>query len=78
LLKYQGVFVRTFGLPFMAGISRKSMVNRVTGSGPSGSLAGSLAAAVLALQNGATILRVHDVKETVQAVKLFRYYQTIP
>jgi len=77
LLKRQELIVRAFGLPLLAGVSRKSMVNRVTGTGPSGSLAGTIAASMIALQNGATLLRAHDVKDSVQAAKLFSYYRTI-
>ncbi len=52
------------GVPVMAGWSRKSSLGAVTGRPVEERLAASLAAALLALQGGATILRVHDVKET--------------
>ncbi|MBD3246911.1 MAG: dihydropteroate synthase [Candidatus Omnitrophica bacterium] len=62
--------LKKFGLPLFIGISRKSFLGKVTGAAVQERLAGSLAAEVLALINGANILRVHDVKETVQAAKV--------
>ena len=56
------------GVPLLAGWSRKSSLGRITGRDPGERLAGSLAAALLALLGGARILRVHDVKETRDAV----------
>jgi dihydropteroate synthase len=62
---------RAFGLPLLAGISRKSMLGRITGrDAPDERVAASLAAAVMAAERGADILRVHDVAETADAVKL--------
>lgn len=58
------------GYPVMAGFSRKASLGIVTGRGADERLAASIAAAVLCAQNGATILRVHDVRETVDAVKV--------
>lgn len=55
-------------LPVLVGISRKSMIGQITGCAPDERLAGSLAAATLATWLGASIMRVHDVKETVDAV----------
>jgi dihydropteroate synthase len=49
-------------------VSRKSFIGRLTGLPPEGRLEGSLAAAVLAVRNGADIVRVHDVAETVRAL----------
>lgn len=54
--------------PVLVGISRKSMIGQITGCAPDERLAGSLAAATLATWLGASIIRVHDVKETVDAV----------
>jgi dihydropteroate synthase len=54
----------------LAGFSRKASLGTVTGRRPEDRLAASIAAAVLCAQNGATILRVHDVRETVDAVKV--------
>jgi dihydropteroate synthase len=58
------------GYPVMAGLSRKSMINKVLGTKPDEALNGTTAANTVALINGASILRVHDVREAVQAVKI--------
>lgn len=58
------------GLPVLAGLSRKSMVGAVTGKPVSQRLAGSVAGALLAAHSGVRILRVHDVSETVDALKV--------
>ena len=63
--------LQMLGLPLLVGISRKSMLGQVTGRDVNGRLAGSVAAAMLALERGARILRVHDVAETVDAVRLW-------
>lgn len=54
----------------VAGISRKSMIQKVLGNDAAASLNGTTAAHVLALLNGAYVLRVHDVKEAVESVKI--------
>ena len=54
----------------MAGVSRKSMINKVLGTKPEDALNGTTAANTVALLNGADILRVHDVKEAVEAIKI--------
>jgi dihydropteroate synthase len=59
------------GFPVLAGLSRKSMLGSLTGRPVEGRLAGSLALAVLALSRGASVLRVHDVAETMDAVKVW-------
>jgi len=59
------------GLPVLAGLSRKSMLGTVTGREVGERMAASVAAAVLAVQRGAAIVRVHDVRETVDALKIF-------
>ncbi len=59
---------RSFGSPILIGSSRKGFVNKISGS--EGRLEGSLAAASAAILNGANIVRVHDVKETVRAVRM--------
>lgn len=56
------------GPPVLVGMSRKGMIGRLTGRSLDGRVAGSVAAAVLAVDRGARILRVHDVAETVDAV----------
>ena len=58
------------GLPVLAGLSRKSMIGTLTGRPVRERLAGSLALAALAVVNGASIIRAHDVAETVDAVKV--------
>ncbi|MBI5890776.1 MAG: dihydropteroate synthase [Nitrosomonadales bacterium] len=59
------------GVPVLAGLSRKSMLGAVTGRGVNERLAASVAAALLAVQRGAAIVRVHDVRETVDALKIW-------
>ena len=58
------------GYPLLAGYSRKSSLGAITGRPVEQRLAASLAAAMIAVQNGATILRVHDVAETVDVLKI--------
>ena len=58
--------------PLLAGLSRKGTVGRLTGRPVEQRLAGSLAAALLAVQRGARVLRVHDVAETVDVLKVWR------
>lgn|SRR5690554_11141 len=58
------------GLPLLVGVSRKSMIGQVTGRDVTDRLAGSLAAATIAALKGAQIIRVHDVKETVDAMRI--------
>ena len=62
------------GYAVLAGLSRKSMIYKVTGSTPEQSLAGTVALNWEALRQGATILRVHDVAEAVQIAEIFRIY----
>lgn len=59
-------------VPLLAGMSRKSMVGAVLDVPLDGRLIGSVTAAVIAAQRGASILRVHDVSETVQALRMVR------
>jgi len=58
------------GLPLLVGISRKSMIWRTLDITPEDALTGTIVLNTVALMNGADILRVHDVKEAVEAVKL--------
>jgi len=74
LLKKMHVF-RMLDCPILAGISRKSMINKVLGTRPENALNGTTALHMVALQQGARILRVHDVKEAVQVVKLWSQLQ---
>jgi dihydropteroate synthase len=63
------------GFPVLAGWSRKSTLGKLTGRPADERLAASLAAALLALHGGATILRVHDVKETRDVIAVWQAYQ---
>lgn len=65
----------TLGLPILAGMSRKRMIFQPLGTNPAGSLNGTTVVNTLALMNGASILRVHDVKAAAEAVRLFGCYQ---
>lgn len=73
LLASLGAF-RALGCPLLAGMSRKTMVWKELGITPEQSLPGTLALNTIALLNGADILRVHDVKETVQVVGVTEAY----
>jgi len=72
LLKAGGRMIAELGLPLLAGVSRKSMIGAVTGKPVEQRLAGSLAGALAAVAHGAAIVRVHDVAETVDALKVWR------
>ena len=61
---------KRFGLPLLVGASRKRFINAVTPSSPDQRLGGSIASHLEAVKNGAAIVRVHDVAETVQALRL--------
>ena len=63
--------LRDLGVPLLAGLSRKSTLGKLTGRPVAERLAGSLTMALLALQGGATILRVHDVKETRDVIAVW-------
>jgi dihydropteroate synthase len=58
------------GYPLLIGVSRKAMIGQLTGKETSGRVSGSVAAAILAALKGAAILRVHDVAETCDALKV--------
>jgi len=58
----------TVGKPIVVGASRKSFIGKLTGAEPGRRLEGSVAAAVLAVREGASFVRVHDVAETVEAL----------
>ena len=60
------------GVPLLAGLSRKSTIGKITGRPAGERLAGSVAMALIAAQRGATILRVHDVKETRDVIALWQ------
>ena len=58
-------------VPVLAGISRKSMLGKITGKDTNERVAASIAAAIMAANRGANIIRVHDVPETIDALKLW-------
>ena len=64
------------GYPVLAGLSRKSMIGKITGKDTNERVASSVAAAIMAADRGARIVRVHDVPETVDALKLWGAIQT--
>jgi dihydropteroate synthase len=61
---------KRFGLPLLVGASRKRFINSVSPSQPDERLGGSISAHLAAIRNGAAIVRVHDVAETVQALRV--------
>lgn len=61
---------RVFDIPIVAGVSRKSMINKALNCKPEDALNGTTVLNTVALMKGASILRVHDVKEAMEAVKL--------
>lgn len=69
LLRHQEM-LKVFELPLLIGISRKSMIYRLLNISPQEALNGTTALNTIALQKGANILRVHDVKECVEVVKI--------
>ncbi len=72
LLRNIGRMQKELGLPVLAGLSRKSMIGAITGKPVEQRLAGNLAGALAAIAQGARIVRVHDVVETVDAVKVWQ------
>lgn len=68
--------LRIDGLPLLVGLSRKRMIGTLTGAGVDERMPGSVAAAVLAAERGADILRVHDVGETAQALAILEALRT--
>jgi dihydropteroate synthase len=73
--------LRLFGLlgyPIMVGLSRKSMIHKVLGVTPEEALNGTTVVNTLALNNGANILRVHDVREAAESIKLMDVYHKLP
>ena len=63
-------YLKIMGLPILAGLSRKSMIWRTLNQAPEEALTGTIALNTAALLKGASILRVHDVKEAVACIKL--------
>ncbi len=68
----------TLGLPLMVGLSRKSMIGAILDLPVTQRLNGSLAAAVLAVTRGAALVRVHDVRATVEALKIYAAVKQSP
>ncbi|MEG1546867.1 MAG: dihydropteroate synthase, partial [Bacteroides sp.] len=66
-----------FELPLLVGVSRKSMIFRLLGITPDESLNGTTVLNTIALQKGANILRVHDVKAAVEAITLVETVKNI-
>jgi len=73
LLKKLSYF-KELNVPILAGLSRKSMIYKLLDTDAEGALNGTTAANMLALMGGASILRVHDVKEAFQAVEIYKAY----
>lgn len=67
-------YLKELNVPLLAGMSRKSMIYKTLGVEATEALNGTTALNMLALLNGAAILRVHDVKEAVETIKLFTQY----
>ena len=65
---------KEFNSPLLVGLSRKSMLYKVLDISPEEALNATSVAHTLALTNGASILRVHDVKEAVEVIKIFKQY----
>ena len=70
LLLHNQEALKVFNLPLLVGVSRKSMIYRLLGKTPQEALNGTTVLNTIALQKGASILRVHDVKECVEVVKI--------
>lgn len=71
VLRNLGYF-KSMKLPLLAGISRKSMIYKELGTSPEAALNGTTALNMIALTNGASLLRVHDVKPAMEAIQLFK------
>lgn len=76
LLQQLSLF-KIFNLPILAGLSRKSFINKIIHTNPENALNGTTVLNTIALLNGANILRVHDVLEAKQAVELVHYYSSL-
>ena len=74
LLKNLHVFGAVTGLPVLAGLSRKSMICKVLKVKPEHALNGTTALHMVALQQGARILRAHDVKEAMEVIRLWEQF----
>jgi dihydropteroate synthase len=63
--------------PVLVGLSRKSMVNKILGTKANEALNGTTVLNTIALLNGANVLRVHDVKEAVEAIKIVQQFNAV-
>jgi dihydropteroate synthase len=73
LARHGDIAERFAGVPFLIGVSRKSFIGKVLGDVPPDKrLAGSIAAAIYAVERGASIVRTHDVRETSDALRVYR------
>jgi dihydropteroate synthase len=70
-------YLKILELPVLVGVSRKSMINKVLGISPPDALNGTTVLNTIALQKGADILRVHDVKQAIEAVKIIKVYKNL-
>lgn len=68
-------YLKEIGFPILAGLSRKSMIYKLLENTPEEALNGTTALNMLALLNGANILRVHDVKPAMETIKLYSLYK---
>ncbi|MOA24333.1 Dihydropteroate synthase [compost metagenome] len=64
--------LKIFDLPILSGISRKSMIYKLLDIDPQSALNGTSVLNMISLQQGARILRVHDVREAIQVVKIYK------
>lgn len=74
LLRELDFFEKVLQVPVLAGLSRKSMIWKTLNSNAENALTGTIAANTLALNKGAKILRVHDVTEAVECIKIYENY----
>ncbi|HQB68665.1 MAG TPA: dihydropteroate synthase [Paludibacteraceae bacterium] len=74
LLRNLSIF-DTFNMPILVGVSRKSMIYKLLNSSPEESLSATAAVNMLALEQGAHILRVHDVKAAMEVIALYKAYK---
>lgn len=65
------------GLPILVGVSRKSMIYRLLGTTPAEALNGTTVLHTLALERGASILRVHDVRECAEAIRIYKQMTSV-
>lgn len=63
--------LKVLGLPVLSGTSRKTMIYKLTGGDPTTALNGTTVLNTISLMKGASILRVHDVREAVETVKIY-------